>query len=215
MSLTDVYKILLKDFGRQPWWSTKRGFVPRNLEICVGAILTQNTSWKNVEKSLESLVKHSLTTAEKIANYDTRKLQAIIRSSGFYKQKAKRLKGLCIFITEHKNFYKNVTREELLAIKGIGNETADSILLYACDKLFFVIDAYTRRIFSRLGLIDEKLKYDEIREIFEKGLPKDVFVYKEFHALIVEHAKKYCKKKPLCNTCPLRVKCKAFKTSMM
>jgi len=207
--IMDVYYLLLEKFGEQEWWPMKRTFRPKEFEVIVGAILTQNTNWKNVEKALDKLEEAKLTDAKKISKTHTKKLESTVRSSGFYKQKAERLKDVSKKSAE-KYFYKNVTREELLSIKGIGKETADSILLYACDRPFFVIDAYTKRIFSRLGMIHDKLEYDKIRAFFENGLPKDIYIYKEFHALIVELAKSYCKKKPLCDECPLKDLCKFY-----
>ena len=165
-------------------------FEPKELEVCIGAILTQNTNWKNVERALENLINAKILTAEKIANMHLSSIEKLIMSSGFYKQKAKRLKEFCRFIVNFKgDFYKDVTREQLLSINGIGRETADSILLYACNKPFFVVDAYTQRIFSKLGLINEEDDYEKIRELFESNLPCDVELYKEFHALIVRLGK--------------------------
>jgi len=209
MELMEIYELLLERFGEQEWWPMKRGFGPKEFEVCVGAILTQNTNWNNVEKSLKKMKEEKLTDVKAINKINPKKLEVVIRSSGFYKQKAKRLKEFAK-ISARKNFYRNITREELLKINGIGTETADSILLYACDKPFFVVDAYTRRIFSRLGLIDEAMKYDEIRRFFEGNLPRDVDVYKEFHALIVELAKKHCKAKPSCEECLLREDCEYY-----
>jgi len=118
-------------------------------------------------------------------------LERLVKPSGFYRQKAKRLKSFAKFVVDFDgNFYKNVTRDELLAIKGIGRETADSILLYACSKPYFVVDAYTRRLFSRLGLIKGSEDYEKLRKMFEERLPKDAELYKEFHALVVEHEKR-------------------------
>jgi endonuclease-3 related protein len=206
MELIEIYEILLEKFGEQEWWPMKKTFRPKEFEVCVGAILTQNTNWNNVEKSLKNLGREKLIDAKSISKVNTKKLETVIKSSGFYKQKAKKLKAFAKISVE-RDFYKNITREKLLKIHGIGKETADSILLYACNKPFFVIDAYTRRIFSRIGFFDEDMEYDEIRKFFEENLPKDVDIYKEFHALVVELAKKYCKKKPNCEECPFRDGC--------
>ncbi|MEM7819920.1 MAG: endonuclease [Candidatus Aenigmatarchaeota archaeon] len=204
-----IYKKLYNKFGQQKWWPISGKFRPKEFEICVGAILTQNTNWKNVEKALNNLIKRKLIDAESISRTDIKKLQSMIRPSGFYKQKAKKLKAFAKFVYEYKgNFYKNITKEELLNINGIGHETADSILLYACNKPYFVVDAYTKRIFSRLGMIDEKHKYEDIKFFFEDNIKKDIKIYKEFHALIVELAKKYCKKIPECKKCPIKDECK-------
>lgn len=208
--LIEIYHILLDEFGEQEWWPMKKTFRPKEFEVATGAILTQNTSWNNVEKSLEKMEQENLTDAKKVGKTNIKKLESAVKSSGFYKQKAKKLKEMAKH-SSNKDFYKNIIREKLIDIKGIGKETADTILLYACDRLYFVIDSYTRRVFTRLGLIYEKMKYDQIREFFEKNLPNDVYIYKEFHALIVELAKKYCKKnKPLCDECPLKDVCRYY-----
>ncbi len=206
-----IYEKLLDHFGSQDWWPMKRGFEPKELEVCIGAILTQNTSWKNVEKALLNLKSSNCVTFEDLLNIKPGELENLIRPSGFYKQKAKKLKNFVYFVRKSggiDKFFKSAEREELLNINGIGFETADSILLYACSQPIFVVDAYTRRAFSRLGFIDENWKYDEIRLFFEKTLPKDLVLYKEFHALIVELGKNYCRKKPLCKECPLCKICK-------
>jgi len=202
-----VYEKLKKEFGHQNWWPVKTG---SRFEICIGAILTQNTNWKNVEKALNNLIAAKALNPRIIAEMPKAKLEKLIRPSGFYKQKAERLKTFSNFFLNKNNFYKNITREELLKVKGIGKETADSILLYACNKPFFVVDAYTKRSFSRIGLISEN-DYEKIRTIFEKNIPRDISFYKEFHALIVELSKKYCKKEPLCKPCPLNKICKHVK----
>ena len=196
-----VYHKLKKQYLHKSWWPMQNGFVPQQLEVCIGAILTQNTSWNSVEKALSNMRKAGLTSAEKITK--AKNLEKIIKPSGFYKQKSEYLKNLCRFIVDYgaESFLKNVTREELLKINGIGKETADSILLYACGKPFFVVDAYTRRVFSRVGIIEKNAKYDEIKKFFESRLPKNANLYKEYHAMIVEHAKNICKKEPLCEKC--------------
>jgi endonuclease-3 related protein len=185
-----IYKMLLKKYGHQNWWPMSGQFVPKQFEVCVGAILTQNTNWRNVEKALENLIKAKKVSAESMAKTSLPLLEKLIRPSGFYRQKARRLKEFSKFVCDFDGFYKNVTREQLLAVKGIGRETADSILLYACNKPYFVVDAYTRRLLSEMKLISGKEDYDEIRKMFEKNLPTDVNTYKEFHALIVEHGKR-------------------------
>ncbi len=202
--MKQIYHILSKHYGEQIWWPISNSFTPKHFEVCIGAILTQNTNWKNVEKALENLKKEGLTTPQRIKNCDSKKLENVIKPSGFYKQKAERLKVFSAFFLNE----KKITREKLLSLKGIGPETADSILLYALNKKYFPVDAYTRRIFSRLGILNGKEKYEEIRNLFEKSLPKSVRVYKNFHAFIVEHAKRFCKKVPVCEKCPLRDVCK-------
>ncbi|WP_457622179.1 endonuclease [Persephonella sp.] len=202
--ILDLYRTLLDFFGYQNWWPvySDNPFV----EISFGAILTQNTSWSNVEKALRNLVENDLLDLEKVSCIQEEKLQEIIRPAGFYKRKSK---TLIEFSRKTKDMKKEkVTRDFLLSIKGIGKETADSILLYALNRPYFVVDAYTRRIFSRLGILDKGLSYDEIQKIFEKNLPESINIYKEYHALIVELGKNFCKKKPLCRDCPLFANCK-------
>ena len=215
--LINIYKQLLKAYGKQGWWPLSKNQLqtkhhqgnPKNLkdqfEIIVGAILTQNTSWTNVEKAIYNLNKSNLLNLNKIIKAKKSKIAKLIRPAGYYNQKAERLKIIAEKIKNNSNLLKE--REELLKTKGIGPETADSIILYAAEKPSFVIDAYTRRIFSRLGLIKKDLKYDEIKEFFEKKLKKDVQTYKEYHALIVQHAKQHCKTKPECNNCILKQNC--------
>jgi endonuclease-3 related protein len=210
-NLLGVYQKLLSYFGKQNWWPAKRNFESDEWEICLGAILTQNTNWRNVEKALDNLNKHGKITVKSISEAPKEELTKIIRPAGFYNQKAERLKTFSKFVLKFgslENFLKNVKREELLKLKGIGPETANSILLYAGNRPYFVVDAYTRRVFSRLGFIDANTNYETIRKFFEKNLPRDVEIYKEFHALIVELAKKFCRKNPLCNECPLKNFCK-------
>ena len=210
MTPLDVYRRLLKEFGPQGWWPMQNGFSPPEWEVCVGAILTQNTNWGNVDKALASLKDADITTPAKTLKVHNHVLKNHIRSSGYYTQKAHRLKILAEFVSQfesEKSFLKGVDRDDLLAINGIGPETADSILLYAANRKFFVVDAYTRRIFTRFGLVKEKWDYDKIRLFFERSLPQDANVYKEFHALIVRLGKETCKNKPLCEKCPLNGPC--------
>lgn len=192
MNLMGVYNILLKEHGPQNWWPCK---TENKFEICVGAILTQNTNWNNVEKAIDNLIKARCVDPKKIAEMDVRKLQTLVRPSGFFRQKSVRLKDFSRFVLTFKtikNFLKNVARDELLNVKGIGPETADSILLYACKKPYFVIDAYTRRMLSSLGLINSE-DYEEIKNLFEQNIPRNVNLYKQFHALVVKHAKTCCR----------------------
>lgn len=226
--LKQIYKVLYKRFGKQKWWPTtlegemhptyhgKKINDRQRFEIVVGAILTQNTSWKNVEKAITELNKNNLMDVKKIAWAETKKLAQLIKSSGYYNQKAERLK----IISEHilKNYKRNLSkffdknidelRQELLSIKGIGPETADSIMLYSAGKPLFVVDAYTKRIFSRAGLFDEKAKYEEMQELFHNDLERDEKLFNEYHALIVELGKNYCRKKPECRKCPIISFCK-------
>jgi len=198
----------------------------------VGAILTQQTAWKNVEKAISNLKKEGLLSPEGILNKDAGVLAQIIKPAGFYNMKAERLKTFVeYFVKEYNGEVQKMKekplstlRKELLSIKGIGKETADSILLYALDKRIFVVDAYTKRIYSRLGVC-ESSDYETIRKTFESALndkefvehinknikPAEdalVYIFKEMHALIVAEGKLFCKTKPLCNECPLNKMCK-------
>ena len=189
-------------------WPLSGKFKPRRLEVVVGAILTQNVNWKNVEKALRRMIEAHLVEADRIEGCPQVFLEDTIRSAGFYRQKAKRLKETIQYIMAYSgDFYSEVRREELLSIPGIGPETADSILLYACDRPHFVVDAYTRRIFSRYGFLSHKASYQEVQQFFESHLPVDVPLYKRFHALIVEHAKQVCRKSPVCKDCVFQEEC--------
>ena len=202
-----IFNILLKEYGPQGWWPVKGEYHSHKqknkneiFEICVGAILTQNTAWKNVEKALINL---DPISPEKIKQLSDEKLKEAIMPAGYFNQKAAYLKIFTDYFLELK---KTPTREELLSIKGIGNETADSMLLYAFNQPEFVVDLYTKRIFERLGLINAK-SYSETKELFEKNLKKDQNLFQEYHALIVEHAKRFCQKDPKCQDCPLKDEC--------
>jgi endonuclease-3 related protein len=180
-----LYKRLLRRYGRQGWWPAESPY-----EVVVGAVLTQNTSWRNVEKALANLKEEGDLNEDSILRMDIRKLERLIRPSGFYRQKAGRLKLATRkwLETRDSRLGTRRLREEWLSVKGIGKETADSILLYAMGRPIFVIDAYTRRFCKEL-LGREFKDYDEYRELFESNLPKDVNLYKEYHALIVEWGK--------------------------
>ncbi len=190
MKVIQVYNDLLSDIRLQKWWPVSGKFKPPQFEVCVGAILTQNTNWKNVEKALENLVQAKKISAKSIASCPLPELEKLVKPSGFFRQKAKRLQMFCKFVTTFDDFYTNVTREQLLELKGIGKETADAMLLYACNRPVFVVDAYTRRLFSRLGLIDGTEDYDEIKKLVEKSIPKGVGIYQQFHALIIQNEKR-------------------------
>ncbi len=220
--LIKIYSTLLKKFGPQSWWPvTLEGEVTpkyhkkinknqkHKLEIIFGAILTQNTAWKNVEKAITNLNKHNLIDVKKINKIEQKRLAELIKPSGYYNQKAKKLKDFCNFLIRNYNgdlnkFFKkgiDELRKDLLSINGIGPETADSIILYAAEKPIFVIGAYTKRIFGRLGFREKT--YNELQELFMKNLPKDYKLFNEYHALLVELGKHYCRKKPLCADCAL------------
>lgn len=201
----DVYKTLLNCYGFQSWWPVGKGN-DKIAEIVVGAILTQNTSWKNVEKALENLAIENCLSFNKITKISEDKLNTLIKPAGFYRRKSEILKEVSKLFLED----KEISRQKLINIKGIGKETADSIMLYAFDRPYFVIDSYTKRLFFRLGITDEKVSYDGLQKIITENIPEDVDVYKEFHALIVQHCKTYCRKKPLCKGCCLRDMCRFY-----
>jgi len=190
VSLLKEYEKLLKAYGPQAWWPAKRRFRPKEWEVCAGAILTQNTNWRNVEQALDNLIKNRVVTPEATLKTSAKKLELLVRPSGFYMQKAARLKALAEFILAYGSFdnFRKAERHELLKVKGIGPETCDSILLYACNRPYFVVDAYTKRFVRSLGLKPAQ-DYESLRSYFEMRLPKDVALYKEFHALIVERGK--------------------------
>lgn len=194
--LLKAYNSLLKDFGHLAWWPLKRRFRPKEWEVCVGALLTQNTNWKNVERALDNLAKNGIITPQATLKTKKQKLEESIRPSGFYRQKAERLKAIAKFVLKFgsfENFQKNVGRSELLKVKGIGPETCDSILLYACGRPYFVIDAYTKKFVKQPGIkpgIKTAEDYEGLRSYFEGNLPKNISLYKEFHALIVEWGKR-------------------------
>ncbi len=194
--LLRIYKRLLKALGPQGWWPVSHGLEPPEWEIMVGAVLTQNTAWANVERALENLTGTGVRNRESLLRLSESELAELIKPSGYYNQKAKKLRVLAGFAGPH-------TRESLLSLWGIGPETADSILLYAHSKAYFVVDAYTRRIFTRLGLISPSWGYEDVREFFESRLPRDPEIYKEFHALIVAMAKRFCRPEPSCKGCPM------------
>ena len=181
--MINLYNSLLKKYGKQGWWPVQGNNA--RLEICLGAILTQNTSWKNVEKVIKILNEKNLIDKEKLYKIPIKNLALLIKSSGYHNQKARKIKEFIKFL----NSNKEVNRENLLSIWGIGEETADSILLYAYDKSYFVVDTYTKKIFSKLRYCKENVSYDELQELITSKIPKDVNLYKEFHALLVRYGK--------------------------
>ena len=200
-----IYQVLKSKYKVENWWPVYDGNEPFT-EISVGAILTQNTSWNNVEKALKNLISENLLTLNALKEVDKDKLEYLIKPAGFYKRKAQTIKDFVNKVIDTNK--SKIDRYFLLSIKGIGKETADSILLYALDKPVFVIDAYTKRLFSRLGFVDEGISYDELQNFFYKNLGKNVDLFKEYHAGIVEHCKNICKKKPLCEKCLLKDLCR-------
>ena len=204
--LTEIYNILHKTFGSQHWWPGDTPF-----EIAVGAILTQNTNWGNVEKAIGNLKKARALDAKALLGMSHAELASLIRPAGYFNIKAERLGHFLSFLaTRYKGSMKRMKREDahllrehLLGVKGIGPETADSILLYALEKPVFVIDAYTKRILQRHKLVPEKAGYHELQEIFHESLPIDTELFNEYHALFVMLGKHYCKPKPRCEGCPI------------
>ncbi len=204
--LTEIYQLLLNHFGPQHWWPGDTQF-----EIITGAILTQNTSWANVEKAIANLKSAHLLTPEALHHLDTPQVAELIRPAGYFNVKAKRLKSFVDWLFEkHDGRLANLEiidteqlRAELLAVKGIGRETADSILLYAFGRSVFVVDAYTARITVRHELIDPDADYEQLRGLFQSNLPDDVQLFNEFHALLVKLGKEFCRPNPKCQVCPL------------
>lgn len=205
--LKDGFDRMFRHFGPRGWWPGDTPF-----EVMVGAILTQNTNWKNVEKAISNIKAERLLSPKKLLDLHTMKLAALIRPAGYYRLKAGRLKNyLRYFVDRYDGDAQKMSarpaeelRAELLSVKGIGPETADSILLYALDKPVFVIDAYTKRILARHAICAEEATYDELQEIFVDAFDRDAEFFNEYHALIVETGKDFCRKDPRCGECPLR-----------
>lgn len=202
-----LFMTMSRNLGPSHWWPGETPF-----EIAVGAILTQNTSWKNVERTMTVLKEHDLLAPQRLAELPEEHLARLLRPSGAFRVKAKRLLAFLNFLYAECRYDLNLLaqkspeelRPKLLAVSGIGPETADCILLYALSKPVFVIDAYTRRILSRHGMCSEKSDYETLRAYFEDRLPRSVELYNEFHALFVRTGHHYCRKKtPLCAACPL------------
>ncbi len=201
-----VFEKLYRYFGPQYWWPADTAF-----EVVVGAILTQNTAWANVEKAISSLKKNKLLKPARLRSSDVRTIARLIRPCGYYNIKTARLKNfLEVLFKDFKGnlrlmFSLNVTalRQRLLEVKGIGPETADSILLYAAKRPVFVVDAYTRRFLLRHKLISQKAGYRQMQSLFEENLPHRLRLFNEYHALIVRLGKEFCRKEPICDICPL------------
>ena len=202
--LLGIYHRLHRAFGPQHWWP---GDTP--LEVAVGAVLTQNTSWANVEKAMAVLKSRRLLSLNRLVRISPRRLAPLIRSAGFHNIKAQRLAALLAWLKAQGGFAAlnriptTDLRPMLLACHGVGPETADSILLYALDRPVFVIDAYTRRILSRHGLIAGDEPYELLRRMLESSLPRSPKLYNEYHALLVRLAKTNCRSRPICHSCPL------------
>lgn len=205
-----IYQKLYSHFGPQHWWPARSAF-----EVIVGAILTQNTSWLNVERAIENLRKNKLLEPNKLYKLRPKKLASLIRPAGYYNIKTKRLREFLKFlfksyggeIKKMRLKETSLLREELLCVHGVGKETADSILLYALEKPVFVVDAYTKRIFLRHGFIKEGSTYEEVQNLFMHNLEKEAKLFNEYHALLVRLGKEFClKSKPRCSICPLNKK---------
>ncbi|MDD3846630.1 MAG: hypothetical protein PHC90_09735 [Syntrophorhabdaceae bacterium] len=205
--LLKIFDILLKTFGERHWWPGDTA-----LEIIVGAVLTQNTSWRNVEKAIANLKSANLLDLDRLHAAKEGILAEHIRSSGYYNLKTARLKNIvnvihdeyCSSIERLRDNDTYKLRKRLLDIKGIGEETADSILLYALEKPIFVVDAYTKRFLASHGLHDGSYKYSDVQAFFMGNLPSDAYLFNEYHALIVALCQQYCLKTPKCEQCPLK-----------
>ena len=211
-TLLQIYRRLFKYYGPQHWWPGDSPF-----EVMVDAILTQSTAWQNVEKAVMNLKTAGAVSPAALREIHTPELAQLIRPSGYYNAKARKLQALVHWLSAvcgdnlNELFTRNTgeLRLQLLGVHGVGPETADSILLYAGNQPVFVIDAYTRRIFSRLGLKSENDTYDAWQTFFMKNLPSDVELFNEYHALLVRHGKATCRKQPICGNCCLRDICGA------
>ena len=233
MNIIKLYNTLFDEFEDLNWWPYDKVYHKINstdhrFEIIVGAILTQNTSWLNVEKALNNLKEENILDIKSILETDEKTLKKLIKPSGFFNQKADRILNFSKYINKNYNqnlnlfFDKDIQnlRYELLSLQGIGPETADSIILYAAEKPIFVVDAYTKRICKRLNIVSD-CSYNNIQNYFEKEISKNfskkeiVYIYNQMHALIVFFAKKYCKKKPVCKNCPIKKECYYYKNIIL
>lgn len=202
--LLTIYQTMLQAYGPQDWWPADTPF-----EVMVGAILTQNTAWTNVEKAIANLKQADLLYPQTIADADHELIAEAIRPAGYFNIKTQRLQSFCNYLQDQGGEVALADREterlrkDLLAVHGVGPETADDMLLYAFDRPVFVIDAYTRRLLSRIGLIVGDEPYESLRTGIEQALGADVPMFNQYHALIVQHAKVSCRKKPTCESCCL------------
>jgi len=204
--LTRIYELLYDAFGPQNWWPGETSF-----EVIAGAILTQNTNWTNVEKAIANLKSAERLSPQGLRHIELARLAELIRPAGYYNLKSRRLKNFVDWLFDNyvgevgnlRSVDTDRLRTELLTVKGVGRETADSILLYALDRPVFVVDAYTARITVRHGLIEPDAGYEQLRELFESNLPQDIQLFNEYHALLVRAGKEFCKTKARCSGCPL------------
>ena len=208
--LTDLYERLLAAYGRQQWWPADSAF-----EVAVGAVLTQNTNWSNVERALANLKTAGTLSLDALVALHPGELAQLIRPSGYYNIKAERLRQLCLYLQRIGGLDTlreqplEAARNGLLSVKGVGPETADDILLYAVDRPVFVIDTYTRRLLQRHALARGDESYDTLRRGFEAVLPAEPALFRQYHALFVQHAKQACRKRPECSACCLQASCPA------
>ena len=204
--LNEIYELLLLAYGPQKWWPAESP-----LEVMVGAVLTQNTNWQGVEKAIANLKRDDLLNLNQLKAIPTEKLSQLIRPAGYFNLKARRLKNLIEFLTEAYSgdletmarVETGQLRRELLAVNGVGPETADSILLYALQRPVFVVDTYTYRVMNRHGLIGAEVSYDKLQELFTHHLPLEMTLFNEYHALLVRVGKRHCQPKARCEGCPL------------
>ena len=204
--LIEIYDLLFKRYGSQHWWPGEDRF-----EIIVGAILTQNTNWQNVEKAINNLKSAGCLNPQSLYEIPVEKLAELVRPAGYFNIKASRLKSFLNWLFDNysgsleavENNSIDILRQELLGVKGIGPETADSMILYAFEKPVFVVDAYTCRVLGRHTLIEEGADYEQIRDFFESNLTSDVALFNEYHALLVRVGKEHCRPRARCKGCPL------------
>jgi len=208
--LREVFETLHASYGPQHWWPAETPF-----EVMVGAVLTQNTAWANVERALARLAQRVPLEAGAILALPTEQLADALRPSGYFNVKTRRLRAICEYVLAAGGVEGLATletaelRRQLLAVPGVGPETADDILLYAFYRPVFVVDAYTLRIFTRLGLLSGSEGYEAIQAVFESALGPDAPLYNEYHALIVSHGKNLCRSRPRCSGCCLKPECHA------
>lgn len=220
-AIEKIYESLYSAYGPQGWWpvidrnsipmccrytednTTKIKSSEEIFEICIGAILTQNTTWSNAEKALVSLIQADHLNPVVVSDAEPDRIAQLITSSGYYNMKAKKLKSFASFYLTNPEPDRNL----FLSQWGLGPETADDMLLYAYDQPVFVVDLYTKRLFSRHGLCNESIAYEELQQLITNQIDIDIKLYKEFHALIVRHAKEYCRKSPVCTNCNIFSNC--------
>lgn len=215
VTLLNIYDRLFTSYGPQHWWPADSPF-----EVIIGAILTQSTNWGNVEKAITNLKERDVLSPYALRQISAEELAQLVYPSGYYNAKAAKIKAFVNWLRENwdddldRLFTQDIhqMRQGLLGVHGIGEETADSIILYAARKPIFVIDAYTRRIISRLSLAPAVDSYRAFQELFMKNLPADERLFNEYHALLVCHGKDYCKKRPLCEGCCLASLCSISKS---